>query len=63
MSSQVPLIVVSQDANEYLEKNKLSTQGAQVIPFTASMHLETDRNRLIAFLHSENYKLTRVIHN
>jgi hypothetical protein len=34
-----------------------------VIPFTARLQDEGDRNRLIAFLKAENMKLSRVIHN
>jgi hypothetical protein len=57
------VIVVSPDANDYLEANKLESGDSQVIPFTARLHQEAERARLFAFLHAENYKLTQVIHN
>jgi molybdopterin-guanine dinucleotide biosynthesis protein A len=57
------VIVVSPDANDYLEANKVDTGDSQVIPFTARLHQEAERARLFAFLHAENYKLTQIIHN
>lgn len=57
------MIVVSPDANDFLEANKVESGDSQVIPFTAKLHQEAERARLFAFLHAENYKLTQVIHN
>jgi molybdopterin-guanine dinucleotide biosynthesis protein A len=57
------VIVVSPDATDYLEANKLETGESRVIPFTAKLYQEAERARLFAFLHAENYKLTQIIHN
>ena len=57
------IVVVSSDANEYMENNSGLAQGKQIIPFTAKLHLESERARLMAFLHAENIKLSNIVHN
>ena len=60
---QTAVIVVSVDANDYLEAHKVDNGDSQVIPFTARLQEESERARLLAFLHAENFKLTQIIHN
>jgi NADP-dependent 3-hydroxy acid dehydrogenase YdfG len=53
------VIAVSHNADEYLDKHK----DLQVIPFTAHLNVQEDRNRLIAFLKHEHMKIDKLIHN
>jgi len=55
MSQSSKVIVVSAKDGEQAHDN--------CIAFTAQLNEEGDRNRLIAFLKSENMQIDRLIHN